>query len=66
MRRDLFEKCPFCQGDRINVNGGTCRHCSGEGYIAIGLTAAQVDRLVREERQRKGDPAAPGVEGGGS
>jgi hypothetical protein len=32
--------------------------CRGEGYVEIGLTTAQVERLVEAERVRLGDPPA--------
>ena len=53
----LYEKCPTCAGTGTMKGGGTCVSCLSEGYVETGLTVAQVERLVMEERRRRGDPA---------
>lgn len=58
MSAKLYEKCPVCKGARTSWMGGTCLSCMANGYVETGLTVAQVDRLVTEERSRRGDPAA--------
>lgn len=67
---ELYEICWRCKGDRdvrptvteIRMFGKQiidkprCPICNGLGFIATGLTTDQVDRLVRRERERLGDP----------
>jgi hypothetical protein len=38
--------------------GGSCLGCKAEGYIEVGVTAVQLDRLVTEDLRRRGDPPA--------
>jgi DnaJ-class molecular chaperone len=59
----LYEKCPTCGGSGTRPGAllyprPACPSCLGEKYIETGLTTGQVERLVMEERRRKGDPAA--------
>jgi hypothetical protein len=54
-RRMHYEQCPVCEG-----RAGGCIHCQCQGYIATGITAGQVERLVEAAQRldwREGDLA---------
>jgi pyruvate/2-oxoacid:ferredoxin oxidoreductase beta subunit len=60
--RHLYLKCPACEGEGEIAppeSGGTpemgvaaCPGCGGGGYIRIGLTLGQLDRLMAAGRER--------------
>lgn len=61
----LYERCKACGGSGkvhgVNQFGvfveAECS-CRGTGFIETGLTVGQVDRLVKAELARLGDPSA--------
>lgn len=44
--RNVYEQCPLCHAKR-DVRD-QCRACDGEGYVATGLTAGQVERAAED------------------
>lgn len=50
MSADLYEPCPFCGGEpRARLDDAACVACNGRGFIKIGLTAGQVERMAALE-----------------
>lgn len=54
MSKSLFEECSIC--DAIGATGlkaTICPGCEGKGYVRIGLTAGQVERIAAENERLK-------------
>ncbi len=55
MTIDLYELCSSHEIGKAE----SCPLCRGVGFVKIGLTMGQVDRMVDVERTLQGDPGIP-------
>lgn len=49
MSESVYERCPVCHGEHVQRDG--CKSCRGDGFVATGLSTAQVESHAADAKR---------------